>query len=88
MRAVYLAEPKGVLPQPTGGEVMREKSAIEEKQIQEIREHINAMQTLVDLLPESRGEALAHLDEMVKKIRVMQEGESPPEPETEMCIGT
>lgn len=67
---------------------MSEKTAIEEKQIEEIREHISALQALVDRLPESKGEALAHLEELEKKIRVMQEGESPPEPEGETCIGT
>jgi hypothetical protein len=67
---------------------MSEKTAIEEKQIEEIREHITVLQTLVDRLPESRGAALAHLEELEKKIRVMQEGGIPPEPEAETCIGT
>lgn len=67
---------------------MGEKSAIEERNRQEIREHINALQGLADRLPESKSEALAHLEELEKKIRVMPDAESRPEPEDETCIGT
>lgn len=67
---------------------MREKSALEEKQIQEIREHVTALQTLAERLPDSRDEALAHLAELEKKIRVMSKGEGPPESQTETFIGT
>lgn len=67
---------------------MSEKSAIEKMQIEEIREHLIALQTLVDRLPGSRDEALVHLTELEKKIRVMQEGGSPSEQGAETCIGT
>lgn len=54
----------------------------------EIREQINVLQALVDQLPESKDEALAQLDALEKKIRVMQEEKSPLEAEDEPYIGT
>jgi len=45
---------------------MAEKSAIEERKKLEIREHIDARQALADRLPESRDEALVHLEELEK----------------------
>jgi hypothetical protein len=67
---------------------MGEKSALEAKQIQEIRDHIKALLALADRLPAAKGEALGHLEELEKKIRVMPEKESPPEPQDETYIGT
>jgi hypothetical protein len=77
-----------MIPQPFGGRIMGEKSVFEEKQIQEIREHIKALLALADRLPAAKGEALGHLEELEKMIRVMPEKGSPPEPKDETYIGT
>lgn len=70
-----------------GGGVIVEESTIEIIK-REIREQINVLHALVDQLPESKDEALAQLDALEKKIRVMQEEQSPLEPEDEPYIGT
>ena len=54
----------------------------------EIREQINVLRRLVDRLPESKDEALAQLDAMLKKIRVMPEERKPTEAEDEPYIGS
>jgi hypothetical protein len=77
-----------MIPQPVGGRIMGEKSAIEKKQIQEIRDHIKALLARADRLPGSKDEVLGHLEELGKMIRVMPEKESPPEPKDETYIGT
>ena len=66
---------------------MIEESA-QEKQKQEIREQINALQALADQLPESKDEAIAQLDALEKKIRVMQEERNRSETEDDTYIGS
>ena len=66
---------------------MIEESA-QEKQKQEIRKQINALQALVDQLPESKDEAIAQLDALEKKIRVMQEERNRSETEDDTYIGS
>ena len=66
---------------------MIEESA-QEKQKQEIREQINVLQALADQLPESKDEAIAQLDALEKKIRVMQEERNLSETEDDTYIGS
>ena len=78
---------KPISPKKEEVEVMIEESA-QEKQKQEIREQINALQALADQLPESKDEAIAQLDALEKKIRVMQEERNRSETEDDTYIGS
>lgn len=66
---------------------MAEESAIE-MQKREIREQLNALQALADRLPESKEEAIARIETLEKKIRIMQEERSPSESKDETYIGS
>lgn len=71
-------------------QIMEVDNAIEVTK-KEIRQQMNTLQALVDELPESKDRALAQIDAMKEKVRVMEaisEGKNPREGEEEPYIGT